>query len=141
MLFEDKREAANVFRLDVRVLHAASPRRTSARLHSAAAGGRPPLKPQAPLREPTAAVCPVDFLPRCCQKGCVFPVQPGGGGECAYHRRQSLEPVCFQSQQPSLLLLEQAKFGLPDAEPDDGRIRDRHRLASERVRFMLEDAG
>jgi hypothetical protein len=39
------------------------------------------------------------------------------------------------------LLLDQAKFGLPDSEPDDGRVRDRHRLASERVRFMLEDAA
>jgi hypothetical protein len=40
-----------------------------------------------------------------------------------------------------LLLLEQAKFGLPDSEPDDGRVRDRHRLAMERVRFLLEDAA
>jgi hypothetical protein len=79
------------------------------------------------------------FLPRCCQKGCVFPAQPGGGGECAYHRREFIEPVCFQSQQPTFLLLDQAKFGLPDEEPDDGRFRDRHRLAAERVRFMLED--
>jgi hypothetical protein len=81
------------------------------------------------------------FLPRCCQKGCVFPAQPGGRGECAYHRCQSLEPLYFQSQQPSFLLLDQAKFGLPDSEPDDGRVQDRHRLAEERVRFMLDDAA
>jgi hypothetical protein len=39
------------------------------------------------------------------------------------------------------LLLDQAKFGLPDAEPDDGRARDRHRLASERVRLMLGETA
>jgi hypothetical protein len=37
------------------------------------------------------------------------------------------------------LLLDQAKFGLPESEPDDSRIRDRHRLAMEHVRSMLED--
>jgi hypothetical protein len=58
-----------------------------------------------------------------------------------YHRRQSLEPDCFQSQQPSFLLLDQAKFGLPDHEPDDSRVRDRHRLAEERVEFILGDAA
>jgi hypothetical protein len=81
------------------------------------------------------------FLPRCGQKGCVFPAQAGGDGECAYHRRQSLEPGCFQSQQPTFLLLDQAKFGLPDSEPDDERLRDRHRLAAERVRFLLAEAA
>jgi hypothetical protein len=39
------------------------------------------------------------------------------------------------------LLLDQAKFGLPDSEPDDSRVRDRHRLASERIKFLLEDAA
>jgi hypothetical protein len=39
------------------------------------------------------------------------------------------------------LLLDQAKFGLPDTEPDDGRVTDRHRLAEERVRFMLGEAA
>jgi hypothetical protein len=39
------------------------------------------------------------------------------------------------------LLLDQARFGLPDTEPDDGRVRDRHRLAEERYQFMLEDAA
>ena len=141
MRFENNHEAANLLRFDVRVLHAASPRTASDRLHNPAAAGRPPLKPHASLREQTAALRREQFLPRCCQKGCVFPAQPGGDGECAYHRRQSLEPGCFQSQQPTFLLLDQAKFGLPDSEPDDGRIRDRHRLAAEHVRFMLEDAA
>jgi hypothetical protein len=39
------------------------------------------------------------------------------------------------------LLLDQAKFGLPDDEPDDWRVRDRHRLAEERVQFMRGDAA
>jgi len=74
---------------------------------------------------------------RCRHKACVFPVQSGAHGECAYHRRQRSEPRCFQSLQPSSLLLDQARFGLPDTEPDDGRVQDRHRLAAERVRFLL----
>jgi hypothetical protein len=39
------------------------------------------------------------------------------------------------------LLLDQAKFGLPESEPDDARLKDRHRLAAERIRFLLEDAA
>jgi hypothetical protein len=39
------------------------------------------------------------------------------------------------------LLLDQARFALPDSEPDDERLRDRHRLAEERVRFMLGEAA
>jgi hypothetical protein len=39
------------------------------------------------------------------------------------------------------LLLDQARFGLPDSEPDDERFRDRHRLALERFQFMLGDAA
>ena len=69
-----------------------------------------------------------------------FQLSPALDGECAYHRRQSAEPRCFQSMQPSFLLLDQAKFGLPDTEPDDGRVQDRNRLAAERVRFLLGEA-
>ncbi len=119
----------------------APPQRESGRLQRAAAGGRLPLEPHALLRTHPGVLRRELFLPRCCQKACVFPAQPGGDGECAYHRRQSLEPDCFQSQQPTLLLLDQAKFGLPDDEPDDGRVTDRHRLAEERVQFMLGDAA
>jgi hypothetical protein len=39
------------------------------------------------------------------------------------------------------LLLEQAKFGLPDSEPEDERLRDRHRLAEQRMRFLLGEAA
>jgi hypothetical protein len=43
--------------------------------------------------------------------------------------------------QPSSLLLDQAKFGLPDTEPDDWRVQDRNRLAAERVRFLLGEVA
>jgi len=141
MLFESHHEAANVFRPDPRGLQPAPAQRGWGRLQRAAAGGRPPLEPHASRPAHPGVLRRELFLPRCCQKGCVFPAQPGSDGECAYHRRQFLEPDCFQSQQPTFLLLDQAKFGLPDSEPDDGRVRDRHRLAEERVRFMLGDAA
>jgi len=141
MVFENHHQAANVFRPDPRVLPPALPQQGSGGPRRAAAGGPPPLAPHASLRAQPGAVRPELFLPRCRQKACVFPAQPGGDGECAYHRLQSLEPACFQSQQPTFLLLDQAKFGLPDDEPDDGRVRDRHRMAEERVEFMLGDAA
>jgi len=141
MLFENHHQAANVSRPDLRVLQPALPQRASDKLCGAAAGGRPPLQLHHSLRAQPGVLRGELFLPRCCQKGCVFPAPPGGQGECAYHRRQSLEPDCFESQQPSFLLLDQAKFGLPDSEPDDGRVRDRHRLAEQRVQFMLGDAA
>jgi hypothetical protein len=141
MRFENHYGAASVFWPDPRVLHPPASQRASDRLRRAAAAIRTALKPRASRRAQPGVVRPELLLPRCCEKGCVFPAQPGGQGECTYHRRQSLEPVCFQSQQPSFLLLAQAKFGLPDSEPDDERLRDRHRLAAERIKFMLEDAA
>jgi len=139
MQSENSRDAVELSPSRSCVLYPASPRRASQRLHRAAAGVRSPLESRTSLRaRPGVAGL---FLPRCCKKACVFPAQPGGCGECTYHRRQSLEPDCFQSLQPSFLLLDQAKFGLPDSEPDDGRVRDRHRLAAERVQFMLGDAA
>jgi hypothetical protein len=140
MRFENHPEAAKLFRPDPYVLYQAPPPGGAHPFHRAARG-RSQLEPHASLRGQPGVVRPGLFLPRCCEKACVFPAQPGGHGECAYHRRQSLEPGCFQSQQPSFLLLDQAKFGLPDDEPDDERVRDRHRLAEERRRFMLGDAA
>ena len=95
----------------------------------------------ASLHGPAGAARPDAHLARCCHKACVFPAQPGARGECVYHHRQYVEPGCFQSLQPSSLLLDQAKFGLPDTEPDDGRVQDRNRLAAERVRFMLAETA
>jgi len=141
MLFECHSQASNVFPSDAQALRPAPPAPASPPPRRAVAGGPSPLEPPASLRAHRGLLRRELFLPRCCQKGCVFPAQPGGHGECAYHRRQSLEPGCFQSQQPSCLLLDQARFGLPDSEPDDERVRDRHRLAEQRTKFLLADAA
>ena len=137
MRFDNYQDAAKLFSTHPRVFHPATiPRKP---LRAAAAQPLPELRSN--LRVPSMVPGQMPCPSRCCQKACVFPAQPGGCGECAYHRRQSLEPGFFQSMQPSSLLLDQAKFGLPDSEPDDGRVRDRHRLAAERVRFTLGDAA
>jgi len=141
MRFENDHEAAKLFSPHLPILYSALRQGASNRLPRAAARDRMPLEPHASLPAQRGAPRRELFLPRCRHKACVFPAQPGGCGECLYHRRQTLEPGCFESQQPSFLLLDQAKFGLPDSEPDDERFRDRHRLAAERARFMLGDAA
>jgi hypothetical protein len=67
---------------------------------------------------------------RCSERGCVFPAAWRDGGRCRQHDRQSREPALFSSQQPSTLLLDRAKFGLPgsDSEPYISRSADRRRL-------------
>lgn len=77
---------------------------------------------------------------RCVVKGCVFPGTSSGQGWCNYHQLQYQEPGFFESLQPSLALLGQARYGLPDSEPDDSRRRDRRRQVSEREAFLLEAA-
>jgi len=141
MRFENYQDAAKLFSFPSHVSCPVPPPRAPSALHCRAAGARLLLESRASLRARPRVLGQECFQSRCCQKACVFPAQPGGRGECAYHRRQSLEPGFFQSVQPSSLLLDQAKFGLPDSEPDDGRVRDRHRLAAERVRFMLGDTA
>ena len=136
MFVQNDQKSTGVLPIDAAVLCPASPRRPSTASRDVAGAIGPVLKIEA-----TTGLRLVPFLPRCCHRGCVFPAQPDGNRECADHRRQSLEAIYFQSQQPTLLLLEQAKFGLPDAEPDDSRVKDRQRLAAERVRFLLEDAA
>ena len=141
MPFENYQDAAKLLPIHARVFHPATLPRTPRAPRHASAGAQTLPEFRASLRARGAVLGRERFPSRCCQKACVFPAQPGGCGECAYHRRQSLEPGFFQSMQPSSLLLDQAKFGLPDSEPEDGRVRDRHRLAAERVRFMLGDAA
>ncbi len=67
---------------------------------------------------------------RCSEKGCVFPAAWGDTGKCLHHHRQQREPGFFHSHQPTMLLLDRAKFGLPDSEPEDSRAQDRRRLAA-----------
>ena len=73
---------------------------------------------------------------RCSERGCVFPAQSQAKGKCAYHDRIEREPALFHSWQPTLLLLERAKFGLPDSLPDDSRSKDRRRLSALREEFF-----
>ena len=136
MLFANSRKPSGILPPDVRVLSAAPPPPAPPASPKAAVGTRPLLKPGA-----TTGLRLEQRSARCRHKGCVFPAQPGSEGECADHRRRSLEPACFQSQQPTSLLLDQARFGLPDSEPDTSRAKDRQRLTAERVRFLLEDVA
>jgi hypothetical protein len=78
---------------------------------------------------------------RCKEKGCIFPAEFAALGKCIHHHRELTEPDLFCSLQPTLLLLGQAKYGLPESEPDDSRFLDRRRQAAEREAFQLEEAA
>jgi hypothetical protein len=78
---------------------------------------------------------------RCAVKGCVFPATIEAYRQCSYHRLQVQEPTLFESLQPSVLVLGQALYGLPDSEPDDSRQRDRRRQFHERQAFLLDEAA
>lgn len=95
----------------------------------------PPLE-----KPPTAPPAPLE-LPRCTEKGCVFPA-PQGHTMCRYHElmQSDAEAELFESHQPTLLLSFQAPFGIPDEEPDDSRQQDRKRQAAEREAFLLDEA-
>jgi hypothetical protein len=77
---------------------------------------------------------------RCSEKGCIFPATESGTGKCLLHDLEEREPALFLSCQPTMLLLDQAKFGLPDPEADYSRARDRRRLATLREEFLEEVA-
>lgn len=86
---------------------------------------RSPVKPVLP---PASVSFPGGT--RCRQKGCVFPAGSSAGGVCHYHALEESEPKCFRSYQPSRLLLENAKFGIPYAGFVDDRARDRRLLTT-----------
>ena len=106
----------------------------------------PPADPRG--ARPTSQVvsqcaAPLSSLPgvsRCDEKGCVFPVVGPGKSKCLTHSREEYEPKHFGSFQPTVLLLDRAKYGLPDpeTEPDDSRARDRRRELAEREAFLEE---
>jgi hypothetical protein len=77
---------------------------------------------------------------RCSTKGCVFPAAAHGMGKCRHHELEEREPRHFFSCQPTQLVLDRARFGLPDEECDNSRSRDRRRLAALREQF-LEDVA
>jgi hypothetical protein len=60
---------------------------------------------------------------------------------CIHHFRERREPSLFLSRQPSLTLLDRARFGLT-TQDDDIRSRslDRQRFAHERETFLDEAA-
>jgi hypothetical protein len=78
--------------------------------------------------------------PRCSEKGCIFPATEPSTGRCLLHALEEREPTLFVSYQPTMLVLEQAKFGAPDPEADYSRAQDRRRLAAWREQFMEEVA-
>lgn len=75
--------------------------------------------------------------PRCSERGCVFPATPGAAGMCLHHYRQAQEPILFSSHQPTRVVLDRGRFGVPE-EVDASRAKDRRRLAEIREAF-LED--
>jgi len=77
---------------------------------------------------------------RCRIKGCIFPAAPHTNGRCLHHYRQENEPTLFHSHQPTLLILEHAKFELPLTHTKDFRRSDQRRLAALREAFLLEEA-
>jgi hypothetical protein len=93
------------------------------------------------VRDAEPRVPQLAALPRCGQKGCVYPAARVHLFLCIHHLRERREPSLFHSQQPSLVLLDQARFG-PGAGDEDllERSQDRHRLTQERERFLNEAA-
>ena len=86
-----------------------------------------------PAAEPSARA-------RCREKGCIFPATRLSSGKCLLHYLEECEPTLFLSCQPTMLLLDRAKFGCPDIEGDAWRARDRRRLAALREKFLEEVA-
>jgi len=101
-----------------------------------------PLAPSAPTPpDPTPGQSAITPRPlRCGVKGCIFPAASVSTGRCLVHDRAEKEPKHFLSVQPSILLLDQAKFGIPDPDYEDLRAQDRRRLAALRERFREEVA-
>ena len=98
---------------------------------------QPPPFFRSPLPVPAPTVS--EFVAgRCRVRGCVYPAGPTG--MCLDHQRQAQEPRFFHSHQPTMLVLDQARFGAPDSELDDTRSHDRRRLAAAREVFLEEAA-
>ena len=81
-----------------------------------------------PATRPKVAV-PHTSAARCSEKGCVFPAARSESGKCRQHDRQHSEPALFRSRQPSTLLLDHAKFGVPESGPQEARPNDKRRMS------------
>jgi hypothetical protein len=90
---------------------------------------------------PRLQLVPAEKSSRCSVKGCVFPARFDHSGSCSYHYLQRQEPNLFESRQPTVLLLDQAKFALPREQADDSRTIDRRRQAIEWQTYLLEEAA
>lgn len=100
---------------------------------------REPRQEMAPHRRPPAEThlaSPPDEAPRCSEKGCVFPAARYTMGMCLHHHRQRREPTLFHSLQPSMVLMDQAKWLIFDPERAESRWRHRNRLAEIREQFL-----
>ncbi len=101
-------------------------------------GGHPPKRvPAGPARGQTRVTPSI----RCAVRGCIFPAGAGNPPTCIYHQRELSEPKMFETQQPSQLILGRAKFGLPDTEPGDFRLRARWQRGKRREHLTREDAA
>ena len=99
------------------------------------------LRPPPIFHFPSPAPChPVGrcVAGRCGVRGCIFPA--GSTGMCLDHHRQAHEPCFFHSHQPTMLVMDQARFDVPDSAPDNTRTHDRRRLAAARAAFLEEAA-
>src|SRR5579859_4801928 len=85
--------------------------------------GLPPPRPPTPM-----VAAPLLFSLRCKIKGCVFPASDPATGMCHSHGRQEIEPEFFQSYQPILYVLQQAKFDISNQPSDDERGERRLRV-------------
>ena len=72
---------------------------------------------------------------RCRVKGCIYPATEIELGLCIRHVHQEEEPQFFQSRQPSLRVLETAKYGMT-TEHEDGRIRRKLNKIEQRQAFL-----
>ena len=93
--------------------------------------GLPPPRPPTPM-----VSAPLLFSLRCKIKGCVFPASNPATGMCHSHDLQEMEPEFFQSFQPILYVLQQAKFGEPDQPVGDGQRRGPRLLIARRKAAM-----
>ena len=91
--------------------------------------------PRPPTREPAATPL---YMPRCTTRGCVFPASDLQTGRCHSHDLQESEPALFESLQPILHVLAQAKFALAsqDCELEDERRLQRRLKAALRRAFL-----
>jgi len=107
-----------------RVAEAPRPRPLDENAAGAHPSGPPPPEGAAAIRDG-----------RCKEKGCIFPATEFDSDLCLCHFLQKEEPQFFHTRQPSLRLLEIAKYGMT-TEDEDTRIRRRRQAEEMRQLFL-----